>query len=148
MPTTSIARVFRPRNVFYFACFVLLSLWATFQVHAYYIYKRYGLQRGAAQPRGSGRSAKEQNVGSISIGLQRTPLRYRPPPPPLTRALRIQRGGAGRQAARHEQVARPLQAFQQFVRLTVAPLKLPPNVPFRFLELGVCVECLFLSLLR
>jgi len=27
--------------------------------------------------------------------------------------------------------------FERFVRLTVEPLKLPPNQPFRFLELGV-----------
>ena len=39
-----IARVFRPRNIFYFFCFVLLALWVAYQAHAYYIYKRYGLQ--------------------------------------------------------------------------------------------------------
>ena len=33
------------------------------------------------------------------------------------------------------------KGFQQFVRLTVAPLKLAPNVPFRFLELGVRCSC-------
>ncbi len=148
MSTTLIARVFRRRNIFYFVCFVLLALWLAHQVHAYYIYKRYGLRWfDEALPSPAEVAGQQKSRMSVQYPLGCSALlsaRCRPPIPgrpacsrcagiTLTRALRIRRGGAGREAAPHEQVALRLQRLpgvcQAYGRAFEARAQCPFSLP-------------------
>jgi hypothetical protein len=44
MAAILLGRLGRLRYFLYFTCFVIFALWIAYQVHAYYIFKRYGFQ--------------------------------------------------------------------------------------------------------
>ena len=69
MAATLNSRLCRLKYVFYFCSFIVFALWTAYQVHAYYIFKRYGFQWfEEALPRASEVSGKPLHVAYMCIG--------------------------------------------------------------------------------